>query len=382
MASKPKVPKRARLEREPGPDPLAAWPYPDDALYFMSGSNDPTEIRVAAAHGQNVGVAAQEVRPRTEAALAQLADHEGQERIRRSRFTQGGPRIGTGPLVFVDSGAFSEVKFGAEGPSWPKPISDDEWRRRLDLYDRLADSLGPQLFAVAPDKVADQDATLARQRQYAPAVRRLAEKGANVLVPVQKGARRMVDFYADELAALGFDAGDERVYAAIPLKKDATSLEEVEQFVGDARERFGLSCEADPDSWDLPRRKRFRAHLLGLGVYSPDYRPMFDAVKRACPTAIVTSDSVRIRAMVGEERPITQALAHAKALGDKHPKRAALEATNALVEASAESDAIAAGWYDSELDSSPADAEKRALTLARRGTQAYAAKYGACKRCR
>jgi hypothetical protein len=105
-----------------------------------------------------------------------------------------------------------------------------------------------------------------------------------------------------------------------------------------------------------------RLHFLGRGAYSPDYRATFDAVKRACPTAIVTSDSVRIRAMVGEDRPLTQALGHLKALGvgEAGPrKRAALEATNELLDAIELGDANAAGWYDSELDDSAEAAARR-----------------------
>lgn len=373
--------RTAELLADPRENPLASWPFPDTTRYFMSGSNDPLEIDVARGRFQNVGTAAPETGPRVERALTALADEDAQRRLERYRLAREPMPGAYDPLVFVDSGAFSEVEFGPTGPTWPKPINDAEWRDRLAQYDRLADALGPQLFAVAPDKIADQDATLERQRRYAGEVRRLLEKRANVLVPVQKGSRSMADFYADELRALDVEPGDPQVYAAIPLKKDATSLEDLERFVGEIRDRFNLSCEDDPYR-DPPVRGRLRLHFLGRGAYSPDYRATFDAAKRACPTAIVTSDSVRIRAMVGQDRPLTQALKHLEALGVEEPskrKRAALQATNELLDAIELSDANAAGWYDSELDDSSAGAARRLEKMSVRRARDLSA---TCKRRR
>lgn len=358
MASKPRKTRR-QLRADPATDPLAAWPFPDSSMYFMSGSNNPIEIEHAHKTFQNVGTAAPETNATVEAALKSVAMPEEHAWLKRGRFAR--PNDAASTLVFVDSGAFSEVKFGPSGPTWPKPITDAEWNKRLDKYDRLADALGPQLFAVAPDKVADQDATLERQVRYADRVQELKRKGANILVPVQKGRMKMADFYQRELEAMGLEPGAPEVYAAIPLKKDATSLEDLEEFVADTRKRFKLSCDEDDG---LPVNKRFRVHLLGRGVYSPDYFDTFDAVKRACPTAIITSDSVRIRAMVGENRPITQALKAAKALGITDARKAkavALRATDALVRAVGEADAHAAGWFDPELDSGPEQAAQRKL---------------------
>jgi hypothetical protein len=354
--------RTAELLADPRDNPLATWPFPDTTRYFMSGSNNPLEIEVARRRFQNVGTAAPETGPKVEQALTALADEDAQRRLERYRLARPPMPGAHDALVFVDSGAFSEVEFHDDGPpTYPKPISHGEWEKRLEKYDRLAAALGPQLFAVAPDKIADQDVTLERQRRYAGKVQQLLAKRANVLVPVQKGSRSMADFFTAELEALGVEPGDPRIYAAIPLKKDATSLEDLEAFVAETRDRFGFSCEEDPDR-DPPVRGRMRLHFLGRGAYSPDYRATFDAVKRACPTAIVTSDSVRIRAMVGEDRPLTQALGHLKALGvgEAGPrKRAALEATNELLDAIELGDANAAGWYDSELDDSAEAAARR-----------------------
>ena len=99
---------RRNLRADPARDPASAWPYPESSAYFMSGSNDPTEIEHAAAGFRNVGVAAPEVRDRTEAALRRLRDPMAQEFQAEFR-KPGHPRGGVG--VFVDSGAFSEVAF-------------------------------------------------------------------------------------------------------------------------------------------------------------------------------------------------------------------------------------------------------------------------------
>jgi len=351
---------RRTLKLDPVKDPIGAWPYPDSSLYFMSGSNNPVEIESAARRGENVGVAAPDTGESVMQSLLALSDPMfTQTRLSRSWFGRGKP-VGAAPLVFVDSGAFSEVEFGPKGPTYPKPITESEWIKRLDKYQRLSKELGPQLFAVAPDKIADQAETLERQRHYQPRIQQLHAQGSNILVPVQKGGMRMADFYQQELEALGFKPGDKQVYAAIPLKKDATTLDDLSDFANETVARFGLNCDPETDS----PNKRFRVHLLGRGAFSPDYEPTFDAIKRACPAAIVTSDSVRIRSMVGETRPLTQALRHLEALGlsdAKKRKSAALTVVNDLIKTNDTANAIAAGWYDSELADSPEESEAETL---------------------
>ncbi|MEZ4435432.1 MAG: hypothetical protein R3F65_23765 [bacterium] len=101
--------------------------------------------------------------------------------------------------MFADSGAFSEVAFVDGRPEVTKLIEPGEWRRRLAVYARLADRLGAQLYAVAPDMVAHQAVTLERLRTYAPELHAMREAGANILVPLQPGQRSLAAF--DEAAA-------------------------------------------------------------------------------------------------------------------------------------------------------------------------------------
>lgn len=204
-----------------------AWPElpVDPAAYFASGSNRPGEIRGLARAGADLGVAVPEVSDAAEGELASLA--------------------GSDVLVFVDSGAFSEVKFGPEGPVVVRPMTERDWDRVLGLYDRLAGALGSQVWVVAPDRVGDQEESLRRLATYRDRVRRLRELGARILVPIQRGELSQVAFAAAAAEVLGFDD----FVPALPCKKAATSPEEVAEFVR------GWSCA--------------HVHLLGLGVRSP-----------------------------------------------------------------------------------------------------------------
>ena len=255
--------------------------------YFASGSNHEGEIRGFHRLGINPGVAADRLNDRNVFELKQLA--------------------GTGRKVFVDSGAFGEIDFnvpkkGQKGPPRPdlpigapfvvKPITDDEWQKRLGRYHELAQVLGGQMYAVAPDKVAHQSETLERLARYAPQVREIAKFGAHVMVPMQKGQLSMPDFA--QVAAKRLGMKRDALIWAIPMKKDATTLDELEDFVREA--------------------KPGRVHLLGVGPDSTAYpaiRAMFD---RVAPGTALTLDSVKITAAVGRDGTTPEGLPKARAL--------------------------------------------------------------------
>ena len=207
-------------------DPAPEWPSLPVApsAYFASGSNRPGEIAALSKVGADVGVAAPELSPAGEAELHKLA--------------------GTDVLVFVDSGAFSEVKFNPSRGAFDvvKEITDSDWRARLALYRRLAVSLGSSLFCVAPDQVGSQAVTLERLETYAGEIRELHELGARVMVAVQKGALSQAAFARRVDEILGFSTW----VAALPCKKAATTADEVARFVAD--------------------RRPAHIHLLGLGI--------------------------------------------------------------------------------------------------------------------
>jgi hypothetical protein len=224
--------------------------------YFASGSNHAGEIRGLAEVGHHIGLVADRVGHLELAELDRLA--------------------GSDVRVFVDSGAFSEVDFPGGVPTIVKPITDEMWRRRLATYATMAMTLGPQLCVVAPDCVAHQDITLERLERYAAAVELVAELGAQILVPIQKGAMSMGDFARRVETILDCDWTP-----SVPMKKDATTAAELEAFVADYRPA--------------------RVHLLGLGPKAKrdGYAVALAAVARGCSTTTVQSDSNLLKSLMG-----------------------------------------------------------------------------------
>lgn len=225
----------------------------DPIAYFLSGSNRASEISGLSRVGQDVGVAAPNVHDSSERELAELA--------------------GTDINVFVDSGAFSEVEFTADGPVVVRPMGPVEWRRVFGLYRRLAAVLHEQLWVVAPDRVGDQGVTLERLAEYRDELRELDELGARILVPVQRGAQSQAEF-AREVARV---LGPIHWFPALPCKKSATTPEEARAFLSSFKARH--------------------VHFLGLGPTRDEAPLYFQAAKDAGYT--VSCDSNWITANVG-----------------------------------------------------------------------------------
>lgn len=239
------------------------------AEYFPSGSNQAGQIAGFRELGFNVGVAANELKTGGEAELARFCE--------------------TGALVFVDSGAFGEVAFPADGPPVTKTlpngksalITDAEWDKRIGLCERLAPVLGGQLYVVAPDRVGDQVATLERLGRYAGRMRAIAAHGCRVIVPLQRGAMTAIEFDRAVSKVLGID-----FVRGIPLKNAATTWESF--------------CEL---AAYLPAGAA--VHLLGKGPGAQAVRDAegrardFDAFCGELGHLEVTCDSVAIRRLVG-----------------------------------------------------------------------------------
>ncbi len=225
----------------------------DGVLYFASGTNHEGEIIGMMRAGYHVGVAVPEI---NKAAINTLKSLSGSM------------------AVFVDSGAFSEVGFGERGPYIAERITPEEWIKRLAIYAMLSEALGDRLFVVAPDCVAHQRETLDRLERYAEFVQYLSIR-SNVIVPVQKGELSMSEFWKRELEILG----DGNWIAGIPMKKDATTVAELEAFVRDT---------------DINR-----IHLLGLGPDSKVFGAAIAAIRKHRPACTITCDSVLLRRLVG-----------------------------------------------------------------------------------
>jgi hypothetical protein len=173
-----------------------------------------------------------------------------------------------GGKVFVDSGAFAELKTG-EIPDFDKVLS---------LYEYLADCAHEykfnlaHLYVVAPDKVGDQLATLARLDQYSVRVRALIDAGCMVIVPIQRGALSavaMLDQVASILETRQFVAG-------IPSNKEALSLAECATLT------------------------HARFHILGRVQMNADQVARLAALSTHNPEAVYTADANWMRGHLGE----------------------------------------------------------------------------------
>lgn len=261
---------RRLLERE-GLD-VRERPWPDSPVaptaYFASGSNRPAEIRGLGRAGADVGVAVPEL---SEESIEALLELEGSD-----------------VHAFVDSGAFSEVRWNAEvgGFDVVRPMGEREWGRVFDVYRRLAGRLGSQVWIVAPDRVGDQDETLARLSRHRAELGSLAAMGARVLVPIQKGARSQAAFALEVARALeGIDW-----IPALPCKKAATTPEEVGSFLRATSPRH--------------------VHLLGLGIRSRKLEDYLASFERS--TSSVSLDSCWIAANAGRDTKRPRRLTRAR----------------------------------------------------------------------
>lgn len=305
-----------------------AYPLEQLHRYFASGVNNPGEVAGLAAAGTWIGIAASDIRPGLLEAL---------------EFSAGGPSC-----VFVDSGAFSEVDEQKNGPpvlNEAREITHADWLIRFGIYARVARAYRTRAYVVAPDRVGDQAVTLERLTRYARRCRDLVKDyRANLIVPVQRGALSLGDFWRAAVDALDLPLVDRkgdpiRPVCGVPMKKNATTLAELEQL---ARE--------------LPAGWRF--HLLGLGPESKLYKPAIAAILRANPTAEITSDSGLIRRLAGRTngrgggpRRLTSAQDECRARGlqGAELKRGALMRVRFEDLRAERLEAVRLGWQDPEL---------------------------------
>ena len=260
---------RELMAQEGFDDPAPEWPTlpVTPSAYFASGSNRPADISALSKVGADIGVAAPELSIAGEAHLHTLA--------------------GSDVLVFVDSGAFSEVTITDDGIEVTNLISDAQWQQTMELYMRLANSLGSQVWLVAPDMVGNQTETLIRLSRYRDYLLHCIELGARVLVPIQKGDMSQAEFAVKVDEKLGSD----QWVPALPCKKAATSPEEVREFL-------------------MTRPFERHVHLLGLGIRNPKIREYLAPFVDVSRSTTVSLDSCWIAANVGrgkKPRKLTRA---------------------------------------------------------------------------
>ncbi len=180
----------------------------------------------------------------------------------------------------MDSGAFSEVSFERGELQVVAPIGDADWRKRLAIYLRLAESLGENALMVAPDQVGNQQETLKRLSRYRVELRKIASTGAILLLPLQVGQLSHADFFREAVRAAGVP-----LTPAAPMKKAPTSNDALIEF--------------------LQQVKPTHLHLLGIGMENRRAARLIRILRHYAPQVRLTLDSNRLRATTGKHRSLT-----------------------------------------------------------------------------
>lgn len=321
------------------------------AGYFASGLNNPGEVEGVTLAGYHVGISCSSLRAGLLDALERAAEVHAVK-------------------VFVDSGAFSEVAFDAAAGKLVtiEPITEADWQERFFIWERLARSIGAGCYVVAPDKVGDQQETLARLAKYRAELHALRsihgewDFGPRLIVPVQNGELTASDFAQAACEALGM--AEDTLIWGIPLKKGATTVEQLAE--------FAATCQSDA-----------AFHLLGMGPASPRFEAAVEAILASCPEATITCDAVRITALVGRgsqrasgQMSAPRALTAAQdAIRAAHPGISARElkrlATERVLGRESVELLVGNGWHDPELPAVEAEQRLGAqqLTLLKQGAR-------------
>lgn len=235
------------------------WPA---VVFFASGTNDCGEIRSFADLAIHVGFCAAVIGP---TALGELERHAG-----------------TGLQVFGDTGAYSEVSTRnvATAPFPPAPtaareaITEEDWASRLAVLERVAAAFGSAFTVVAPDRIGDQETTLARLLTFRKQVRTLARRGARILLPLHSGGLDLAAFHLEASTLLGIP-----LVPAFPIPKGRTTAHDVFRFATLARPR--------------------EIHLLGVGLRSRRPRELLPLLAKELPGLRVSMDANLITSAVG-----------------------------------------------------------------------------------
>lgn len=315
-------------------DDAPAWPEDGWSFHFASGTNHHGEVRGLALSGLHVGV--------TVAYLPRVIEELGLY-------------AGADLQVFVDSGAYSEVApgEGGEGLQDVKPLGEAHWQMVMKRYRELAVLMPGQVRLVAPDKVGDQKATLARLKKYAPQLRELRQLGARIIVAIQRGDLPMVDFDAEVVEVLGFS---DFIRGIPATAKAGFNLGEFELYLS----RLPIF---DGAALQVPA-----IHLLGMGPRSPGFEAARALVRLYLPDGELSSDSVERRARVGrtngpgggprsltaaEDALNAAALSEGRELGAEELKAQSFVRVFHGENAHRVERARAGGWYDAELEDGP-----------------------------
>src|SRR5579884_481206 len=256
------------MGEQKGMSSTSGWNMPSSfppITSYVSGANTATDIRGLIAASVPVG-----------ATVSRLSESSIQALLRVSR------------PIFLDSGAFSEVSFHSGKIRMKRVISDSEWRRRLEIYLRIARlkkklrraGEPSQVTVVAPDRVGSQRETLRVLRKYQEQLVAIRDEGADIIVPLQLGRLNLIEFQEEVNGVLGFP-----IVPGIPMNKAPHSQGDILFFISEARPT--------------------RIHFLGMGMRNRKAQRLVAEIVRLSPLVQISLDSNQIRAAVGKRRPIS-----------------------------------------------------------------------------
>ena len=189
------------------------------------------------------------------------------------------------PKIFVDSGAFSVgqafMKYEA-GKTKIKPTPlhfEDVLNKYHDMvvwrpYPNM--TTPQQFYFVAPDVIANPQASLDQLQKYKLKLDALKERGANLIIPLHDSHDFPMWSFDETIEGM---FGKDGYIAGIPTVKGVTKLSRFIEF--------------------LKKRKPPRIHFLGMGYTGIYYRPFIEAVQCFSPKTQVFLDAVRLTALVG-----------------------------------------------------------------------------------
>lgn len=328
--------RKVEVERDARGNVL--WPWPDGVDYYRSGTNARGEIQAMLELGLKFGCAADVISWATLEWLARYVE------------AAGGPNAAFGGWggFFVDSGAFGEVDLKHGPPSWPHPMTAEDWANIWKKYFLIREACGHRAVFVLPDKVAHQDDTLKRLERYGEQVAELLQPtkhGApEGILAVQQGRIPAFEFWqmaVEVMKKAGVPLG--QVRPGFPMKKDTTPLHAIEAFLAN------LWSQAD-------HRRRARTssslHLLGRGLFAEEILPVIRAVSEVYEDVwavhgdgydapAISCDSVWIKSVLGNRNAPgalmgAQDLARKLGVGDSTEAKRISTSLAALIELDAQ----------------------------------------------